>query len=82
MQRVKLTDEGLYGVKRTENGIFNMYTTEEVLSMTDVSEKEKQDVIMIFHEGVVVGWVEDAESSEDSKIFIQVYDEHILEVVE
>ena len=81
MKRVKLTDEGLYGVKRTENGIFNMYTTEEVLSMTDVSEKEKQDVIMIFHEGDVVGWVEDAESSEDSKIFIQVYDEHILEEV-
>ena len=81
MKRVKLTDEGLYGVKRTENGIFNMYTTEEVLSMTDVSEKEKQDVIMIFHEGDVVGWVEDAESSEDSKIFIQIYDEHILEEV-
>ena len=81
MKRVKLTDEGLYGVKRSENGIFNMYTTEEVLSMTDVSEKEKQDVIMIFHEGDVVGWVEDAESSEDSKIFIQIYDEHILEEV-
>ena len=81
MKRVKLTDDGLYGVKRTENGIFNMYTTEEVLSMTDVSEKEKQDVIMIFHEGDVVGWVEDAESSEDSKIFIQIYDEHILEEV-
>ena len=81
MKRVKLTDEGLYGVKRTENGIYNMYTTEEVLSMTDVSEKEKQDVIMIFHEGDVVGWVEDAESSEDSKIFIQIYDEHILEEV-
>ena len=81
MQKVRLTEEGLWGAKITEDDIYNMYTTEEVLSMTDVSEKEKQDVIMIFHEGDVVGWVEDTESSEDSKIFIQIYDEHILEEV-
>ena len=82
MKRVKLTDEGLYGVKRTENGIYNMYTTEEVLSMTDVSEKEKMSVKIVGKFSNVIGWVESIYFTEEDKIFIQVYDEQILKVVE
>ena len=82
MKRVKLTDEGLYGVKRTENGIYNMYTTEEVLDMDNVSENEKRDVIMVAHKGDVVGWVEDIDSIDNDKIFLQIYDDHILEYID
>ena len=82
MKRVKLTEEGLYGVKRTEDDIYNMYTTEEVLSMDNVSEKEKMGVKMVGKLSNVIGWVESIYFTEEDKIFIQVYDEQILKVVE
>ena len=82
MKKVKLTEEGLYGVKRTNNGVYNMYTTEEVLSMDNVLEREKKAIKMALALKDVMGWVEDADSIEKDKIFIQVYDEQILEVVE
>ena len=82
MQKVKLTEEGLYGVKRTEDDIYNMYTTEEVLSMDNVSEKEKMGVKMVGKLSNVIGWVESIYFTEEDKIFIQVYDEQILKVVE
>ena len=81
MKRVKLTEEGLCGVKRTEDDIYNMYTTEEVLSMDNVSEKEKMGVKMVGKLSNVIGWVESIYFTEEDKIFIQVYDEHILEEV-
>ena len=81
MQKVKLTEEGLYGVKRTEDDIYNMYTTEEVLSMDNVSEKEKMGVKMVGKLSNVIGWVESIYFTEEDKIFIQIYDEHILEEV-
>ena len=82
MKRVKLTEAGKYGVKITIDDIYEVYTTEEVLNMKDISNKEKMNVRNINSLMPVFGWVEDTESNEDSKIFIQVYDEHILEVVE
>ena len=81
MQKVRLTEEGLWGVKRIKDDIYNMYTTEEVLDMDNVSEDEKRDVIMVAHNGDVIGWVEDIDSIANDKIFIQIYDEHILEYV-
>ena len=80
MQKVILTEEGLYGVKRTNNGIYNMYTTEEVLSMDNVSEKEKKAIKMVLALKDVIGWVEDVNSTKDDKIFAQIYDEDILVV--
>ena len=81
MKRVKLTEAGKYGVKITIDDIYEVYTTEEVLNMKDISNKEKMNVRNINSLMPVFGWVEDTESSEDSKIFIQIYDEHILEEV-
>ena len=80
MQRVILTEEGLCSVKRTSNGIYNMYTTEEVLSMDNVSEKEKKAIKMVLALKDVIGWVEDVNSTKDNKIFAQIYDEDILVV--
>ena len=82
MQKVRLTEEGLWGAKITEDDIYNMYTTEEVLDMDNVSEDEKRDVIMVAHKGDVVGWVEDIDSIDNDKIFLQIYDDHILEYVD
>ena len=82
MQKVRLTEEGLWGVKRTKDDIYNMYTTEEVLDMDNVSENEKRDVIMVAHEEGVVGWVEYIDSIDNDKIFIQIYDDHILEYID
>ena len=82
MQKVRLTEEGLWSVTRTKDDIYNMYTTEEVLDMDNVSEDEKRDVIMVTHMVDVAGWVEDIDSITNDKIFIQIYDEHILEYVD
>ena len=82
MQKVRLTEKGLWGVKRTKDDIYNMYTTEEVLDMDNVSENEKRDVIMVTHMVDVAGWVEDIDSIANDKIFIQIYDEYILEYVD
>lgn len=79
MKRVKLTEDGKYGVKITIDDIYEVYTTEEVLNMKDVSNKEKRSVQNINSLMPVFGWIEGFESSEDRKIFIQVYEEHILE---
>ena len=81
MQKVRLIGEGFSGVKRTNNGIYNMYTTEEVLSMDNVSEKEKKAIKMVLALKDVVGWVEQVNSTKDDKIFIQTYDEDILKYV-
>ena len=81
MQKVRLIGEGFTGVKRTNNGIYNMYTTEEVLSMDNVSEKEKKAIKMVLALKDVVGWVEQVNSTKDDKIFIQTYDEDILKYV-
>ena len=80
MQKVRLTGKILRDIKRTEDDIYNMYTTEEVLSMTDVSEEEKQ-IIEIFDLGCI-GWIESAESEEYDKIFVQIYKCDILEYVD
>ena len=82
MQKVRLTEKGLWGVKRTKDDIYNMYTTEEVLDMDNVSEDEKRDVIMVTHMVDVAGWVEDIDSIDNDKIFIQIYDEHISQYVD
>ena len=82
MQKVKLIEEGFAGVKRTINGIYNMYTTEEVLSMDNVSEKEKKAIKMILALKDVVGWVEQVNSTKDDKIFIQTYESDILKYVD
>lgn len=82
MQKVRLTEEGFTGVKRTNNGIYNMYTTEEVLSMDNVSEKEKKAIKMVLALKGVIGWVEDVNSTKDDKIFLQIYDEDILEYID
>ena len=79
MRKVRLTEKMLRYIKRTEDDIYNMYTTEEVLSMTDVSEDEKQ-TIGLFDLGTI-GWVEDVESEEYNKIFVQIYEIDILEVI-
>ena len=81
MQKVKLIEEGFSGVKRTNNGIYNMYTTEEVLSMDNVSEKEKKAIKMVLALKNVVGWVEQVNSTKDDKIFIQTYESDILKYV-
>ena len=81
MQKVRLIEEGFSGVKRTNNGIYNMYTTEEVLSMDNVSEKEKKAIKMILALKNVVGWVEQVNSTKDDKIFIQTYENDILKYV-
>ena len=82
MKKVRLTEMGLVEVKRTVDDIYNMYTTEEVLTMDNVSEDEKRDVIMVAHNGDVIGWVEDIDSIANDRIFLQIYDEHILEYVD
>ena len=82
MQKVRLTEKGLWGVKRTKGDIYNMYTTEEVLDMDNVSEDEKRDVIMVAHKGDVAGWVEDSDSIANDKIFLQIYDDHISQYVD
>ena len=82
MQKVRLTEKGLWGIKRTADDIYNMYTTEEVLVMDNVSEDEKRDVIMVADKGDVVGWIEDVDSIDNDKIFLQMYDEHILEYID
>ena len=79
MRKVRLTEKMLRYIKRTEDDIYNMYTTEEVLSMTDVSEDEKQ-TIGLFDLGTI-GWVEDVESEEYNKIFVQIYENDILEYI-
>ena len=79
MRKVRLTEKMLRYIKRTEDDIYNMYTTEEVLSMTDVSEDEKQ-TIGLFDLGTI-GWVEDVESEEYNKIFVQIYEIDILEYI-
>ena len=81
MQKVRLIGEGFTGVKRTNNGIYNMYTTEEVLSMDNVSEKEKKAIKMVLALKNVVGWVEQVNSTKDDKIFIQTYESDILKYV-
>ena len=82
MQKVRLTEKGLWGVKRTKDDIYNMYTTEEVLDMDNVSEDEKRDVIMVTHMVDVAGWVEDIDSIDNDKIFLQIYDDHISQYVD
>ena len=82
MQKVRLTEKGLWCVKRTKDDIYNMYTTEEVLDMDNVSEDEKRDVIMVAHKGDGAGWVEDSDSIANDKIFLQIYDEHISQYVD
>ena len=81
MQKVRLIGEGFTGVKRTNNGIYNMYTTEEVLSMDNVSEKEKKAIKMVLALKNVVGWVEQVNSTKDDKIFIQTYESDFLKYV-
>ena len=81
MQKVKLTEIGFIGVKRTEDDIYNMYSTEEVLSMTDVSENEKTAINQAIEWGCVLGWIESVKSKEQYKIFVQIYKYDILEYV-
>ena len=81
MQKVRLIEEGFSGVKRTNNGIYNMYSTKEVLSMDNVSEKEKKAIKMVLALKNVVGWVEQVNSTKDDKIFIQTYESDILKYV-
>ena len=81
MQKVKLTEIGFIGVKRTEDDIYNMYSTEEVLSMTDVSDNEKAAINQAIEWGCVLGWIESVKSKEQYKIFIQIYKTDILEYV-
>ena len=81
MQKVKLTEIGFIGVKRTEDDIYNMYSTEEVLSMTDVSENEKAAINGAIEWGCVLGWIESEKSKEQYKIFVQIYKYDILEYV-
>ena len=81
MQKVKLIEEGFSGVKKTNNGIYNMYSTKEVLSMDNVSEKEKKAIKMVLALKDVVGWVEQVNSTKDNKIFIQAYESDILKYV-
>ena len=82
MKRVRLNEEGLFGVKIKESGIYDAYTTEEVLAIEDVSEKEKNDIVYIDRVFPVAGWVENEDSTEDKKFFVQIYEFHIVEVVE
>ena len=44
MKRVKLTEAGKYSVKITIDDIYEVYTTEEVLNMKDISNKEKMNI--------------------------------------
>ena len=82
MQKVRLTEIGFTGVKRTEDDIYNMYSTEEVLSMTDVSENEKAAINEAIEWGCVLGLIESVKSKEQYKIFIQIYKTDILEYVD
>ena len=81
MKKVRLTEMGLVEVKRTVDDIYNMYTTEEVLTMDNVSEKEKDAVNEAAEWGGVLGWIECVESEEYNKIFVQIYEGDILEVI-
>ena len=82
MQKVKLTEIGFIGVKRTEDDIYNMYSTEEVLAMTDVSENEKAAINQAIEWGCILGWIESVKSEEQYKIFVQIYKYDILEYVD
>lgn len=82
MKRVRLNEEGLFGVKIKKSGIYDAYTTEEILAMEDVSEKEKRDVVNVDGFFSVAGWIENEDSTEDKKFFVQIYESHIVEVVE
>ena len=82
MRKVRLTEKMLRYIKRTEDDIYNMYSTEEVLSMTDVSENEKAAINQAIEWGCVLGWIESVKSKEQYKIFIQIYKTDILEYVD
>ena len=81
MQKVRLTEIGFTGIKRTEDDIYNMYSTEEVLAMTDVSENEKAAINEAIEWGCILGWIESVKSEEQYKIFVQIYKYDILEYV-
>ena len=83
MQKVRLTEMGLIGVKRRiKDDIYNIYTTEEVLTMDNVSENEKEAINETIEWGGVLGWIEATDSKKYNKIFVQIYEGDILEYVD
>ena len=83
MQKVRLTEMGLICVKRRiKDDIYNMYTTEEVLTMDNVSENEKEAINETIEWGGVLGWIEATDSKKYNKIFVQIYDGDILEYID
>ena len=82
MEKVRLTEMGLICVKRTKDDIYNMYTTEEVLTMDNVSENEKEAINETIEWGGVLGWIEATDSKKYNKIFVQIYEGDILEYVD
>ena len=82
MQKVRLTEIGFTGIKRTEDDIYNMYSTEEVLNMDNISKNEKDAIKMAVKWGSILGWIESVKSEEQYKIFVQIYKNDILEYVD
>ena len=78
MEKIELTRKNvLRFLQPSKDNIYDMYTTEEVLEMQNVSEEEKDEILSINILKPVVGWVENKHSTQDNKIFVQIYPEDL-----
>ena len=72
-------------IVRKENDTYicdNLVThEEEVLTMDNVSENEKEAINETIEWGGVLGWIEATDSKKYNKIFVQIYEGDILEVI-
>ena len=78
MRKAKVYGVSLTDIKRNEDDIYTIYTTDEILNMDNVSDVEKQDVEIYANLCPnIIGWAEDDYSNDDDLQFTQVFEDEV-----
>ena len=78
MRKAKVYGVSLTGIKRNEDDIYTIYTTDEILSMDNVGDVEKQDVEIYANLCPnIIGWAEDDYSNDDDLRFTQIFEDEV-----
>ena len=78
MRKAKVYGVSLTDIKRNEDDIYTIYTTDEISHMDNVSDVEKQGVEIYANLCPnIIGWAEDDYSNDDALHFTQVFEDEV-----
>ena len=78
MRKAKVCGVSLTDIKRNEDDIYTIYTTDEISHMDNVSDVEKQGVEIYANLCPnIIGWAEDDYSNDDALHFTQVFEDEV-----